>query len=145
MCTFGALEPISGANATAFASAIMKIQLRFGFCHTIVVGKDSKFFGVFKQSLDLLKINTHVISGDNHNAMIVERLCRYFNKGLRIMTNECGTVLVALESSSFFYMHGIHAQSQARTSLVALLQLAVNSPSRSIIRVANIGSLGPPR
>jgi hypothetical protein len=27
MCTFGALEPISGANATSFASAIMKIQL----------------------------------------------------------------------------------------------------------------------
>jgi hypothetical protein len=98
MCTFGALEPISGANAMSFASAIMKIQLRFGFCHTIVLDKDSKFFGVFKESLDLLKINTHVISGDNHNAMIVERLCRYFNKGLCIMTNERRTVCVALES-----------------------------------------------
>ncbi len=30
--------------------------------------------------------------------MIVERLCRYFNKGLCIMTNECGMVRVALES-----------------------------------------------
>jgi hypothetical protein len=98
MCTFGALEPISGANATLFASAIMKIQLRFGFCHTIVLDKDSKFFGVFKESLDLLKINTHMISGDNHNTMIIERLCRYFNKGLRIMTNERGTVHVVLES-----------------------------------------------
>ncbi len=75
MCTFGALEPISSANATSFASAIMKIQLRFGCCHTIVLNKDSKLFGVFKESLDLLKINTHVISGDNHNAMIVKRLC----------------------------------------------------------------------
>ncbi len=27
MCTFGALEPISSANAMSFASAIMKIQL----------------------------------------------------------------------------------------------------------------------
>jgi hypothetical protein len=27
MCTFGALEPVTGANATTFASAIMKIQL----------------------------------------------------------------------------------------------------------------------
>jgi hypothetical protein len=53
----------------------MKIQLQFGFCHTIVLNKDSNLFGVFKESLDLLKINTHVISGDNHNAMIVERLC----------------------------------------------------------------------
>ncbi len=75
MCTFGALEPMSGANATSFASAIIKIQLRFGFCHTIVLDKDSKFVGVFKESLDLLKINTHVISGDNHNAMIVKCLC----------------------------------------------------------------------
>jgi hypothetical protein len=76
----------------------MKIQLRFGFCHTTVLDKDSKFFGVFKGSLDCLKINTHVISRDNHNAMITECLCRYFNKGLRIMTNERGTVRVALES-----------------------------------------------
>ena len=110
MCTFGALEPISGANATAFASAIMKIQLRFGFCHTIVVDKDSKFFGVFKQSLDLLKINTHVISGDNHNAMIVEHLCRYFNKGLQIMTNKQGMVRVASDLFYFFYTHGICAR-----------------------------------
>jgi hypothetical protein len=98
MCTFGALEPISGANATSFASAIMKIQLRFGFCHTIVLNKDIKFFGVFKESLDLLKIDTHVISGDNHNAMNIKCLCRYFNKGLCIMINECGTVRLALES-----------------------------------------------
>ncbi len=27
MCMFGALEPVIGANATTFASAIMKIQL----------------------------------------------------------------------------------------------------------------------
>ena len=43
MCTFGALEPVSGANATTFASAIMKIQMRYGFCHTIVLDKDSNF------------------------------------------------------------------------------------------------------
>ena len=35
MCTFGALEPVTGANATTFAAAIMKIQLRYGFCHTM--------------------------------------------------------------------------------------------------------------
>jgi hypothetical protein len=27
MCTFGALKPVTGANATTFALAIMKIQL----------------------------------------------------------------------------------------------------------------------
>ncbi len=30
--------------------------------------------------------------------MLIERLCRYFNKGLRIMTNEWDTVRVALEA-----------------------------------------------
>jgi hypothetical protein len=98
MCTFGALEPVSGANATTFASAIMKVQLRYGFCHTIVLDKDSKFFGVCQEALDLLKINCHTLSGDNHNPMLVERICRYFNKGLTIMCNERDTVRVALES-----------------------------------------------
>jgi hypothetical protein len=81
MCTFGALEPVSGANATTFASAIMKIQMRYGFCHTIILDKDLKFFGVCREALDLLKINCHVLSGDNHNPMLVKQICRYFNKG----------------------------------------------------------------
>ncbi len=98
MCTFGALKPVTGANARTFALAIMKIQLRYGFCHTVVLDKDSKFYGVFHESLDLLKINYHVLSGDNHNPMLVERLCQYFNKGLCIMTNEHNTVRVALEA-----------------------------------------------
>ena len=97
MCTFGALEPVAGANSTTFASAIMKIQLRYGFCHTVVLDKDTKFFGVCREALDLLKINCHVLSGDNHNPMLVERLCRYFNKGLTIMCNERNSVRVALE------------------------------------------------
>jgi hypothetical protein len=58
MCTF-ALKPVTGANATTFALAIMKIQLRYGFCHTVVLDKDSKFYGIFCESLDLLKINCH--------------------------------------------------------------------------------------
>jgi hypothetical protein len=98
MCTFGALEPIASPNATTFASAIMKIQLHYELCHTIVLDKDSKFFGVFHESLDLLQINCHVLSGDNHNLMLMERLCRYFNKGLRIMTNKWDTMRVALEA-----------------------------------------------
>jgi hypothetical protein len=98
MCTFGALEPMTGASATMFASAIMKIQLGYGFCHTIVLDKDSKNFGVCHEALNLLKINCHVLSGNNHNPMLVERLCCYFNKGLTIMCNERDTVRVPLES-----------------------------------------------
>ncbi len=46
MCTFAAMEPITNASATTFASGIMKIIMRYGFCHTIVLDKDSKFFGM---------------------------------------------------------------------------------------------------
>jgi hypothetical protein len=98
MCTFGALKSMTGASATMFASAIMKIQLRYGFCHTIVLDKDSKKFGVCREALNLLKINCHILSGNNHNPMLVEQLCCYFNKGLTIMCNERDMVRVALES-----------------------------------------------
>jgi hypothetical protein len=97
MCTFAAMEPVAKADSTTFASAIMKIQLRYGFCHTIVLDKDTKFFGVCREACDLLQINCHVLSGDNHNPMIVERICRYLNSGLKIMSNEQDTVRIALE------------------------------------------------
>ncbi len=46
MCGFACMEPITRASATTFASAIMKILLSYGFCHTIILDKDNKFFGV---------------------------------------------------------------------------------------------------
>ena len=98
MTGFASMEPIQHANSKNFASAIMKIQLRYGFCHTIVLDKDSKFFGVCSDALDLLQINRHVLSGDNHNPMMVERVNRYLNKGLKIMTNERDSVRIALEA-----------------------------------------------
>ena len=70
-------------------------------CHTIVLDKDKKFYGVCCKALDLLKINCHVLLGDNHNPMLVECLCQYFNKGLTIMGNERDTVRVALERLLF--------------------------------------------
>jgi hypothetical protein len=98
MCSFACMEPITHASATTFASAIMKILLRYGFCHTIVLDKDSKFFGVCREAIDLLKINCHVLSSANHNPMIVERINRYLTKGLKIMCNERDSVRVALEA-----------------------------------------------
>jgi hypothetical protein len=76
----------------------MKILLRYGFCHTVVLDKDSKFFGVCREAIDLLKINCHVLSSANHNPMIVERVNRYLTKGLKIMCNERDSVRVALEA-----------------------------------------------
>jgi hypothetical protein len=98
MCSFALLEPVTSASASTFASAIMKMQLRFGFCHTVVLDRDSKFFSICRKSLDLLRMNCHVLSCNNHNPMLVERLNRYFNKGLRIMTNKHNSVCVALEA-----------------------------------------------
>jgi hypothetical protein len=43
MTGFAAMEFIPHANSKNFASAIMQIQLCFGFCHSIVLNKDSKF------------------------------------------------------------------------------------------------------
>ena len=98
MCSFACMEPITKALATTFASAIMRILLQYGFCHTIVLDKDRKFFGVCHKAIGLLKINCHVLSSANHNPMIVEHINRYLIKGLKSMCNECNSVRVALEA-----------------------------------------------
>jgi hypothetical protein len=98
MFSFGILEPVTSAYAFSFAYAIMKMQLRFEFCHTVVLDKDSKFFSICREYLDLIKTNCHVLSGDNHNPVLVKWLCRYVNKGLRIVTNRRNSIRVALEA-----------------------------------------------
>ena len=97
MTSFAVCEATSEQNAETFASAIMKIWLRFGFSHTLVVDKDTKFLGAFKEAAELLKINIHVLSGENHDPMIVERVCRFLNSSLTIFCNERGSNRVALE------------------------------------------------
>ncbi len=99
MTGFASMELVQHAYSKNFASAIMKIQLRYGFCHsTIILDKDSKFYGVCCKALDLLHINCHVLSVDNHNPMMVKNVNRYLTKGLKIMTNERDSIHVALEA-----------------------------------------------
>jgi hypothetical protein len=98
MCSFACMEPVTNPSATTFASAIMKILLRYGFCHTAVLDKDTKFYGVCREALDLLQINCHVLSGANHNPMLVEQVNRYLTKGLKIMCNERDSVRIANEA-----------------------------------------------
>jgi len=99
MTGFACMEPISHASATTFASAIMKILLCYGFCHTAVLDKDAKFFGVCSEALDLLQIHRHVLSSANHKPMLVERVNRYVTKCLKIMCNKRDSVRIALEAS----------------------------------------------
>jgi hypothetical protein len=75
MCSFGILEHVTGATESTIAFTIMTMQLRFDFCHTVDLDKDSKFFSICRESLDLLKINWHILLGDNHNPMLVKWLC----------------------------------------------------------------------
>jgi hypothetical protein len=95
---FAVMEPVKHTTSTTFASALMKVQLHFGLCHTIVLNKDTKFFGTFKEACDLLELNHHVPTGYNHNLMMVECINRYLNKGLKIMANEQGTLRFAMEA-----------------------------------------------
>ena len=74
MTSFVICETTAEQNASEFVSTLMNIWLRFGFSHTIVVGKDSKILGIFAQISALLNINIHVLSGENHDPMIVERI-----------------------------------------------------------------------
>ena len=97
MTSFAIAEDTVEQNSTVFASALMRIWLRFGFSHTIVVDKDSKFLGGFQKTAALLMINIHVLSGENHDPMIVERICRYINSCLTIFCNERGNNRVALD------------------------------------------------
>ena len=54
MCSFACMEPVTNLSSTMFASAIMRILLRYGFCHAVVLNKVSKFFGVCREALDRL-------------------------------------------------------------------------------------------
>ncbi len=42
MTGFAVMEPIKHTMSTTFASALMKVQLRFGLCHTIVLNKGTE-------------------------------------------------------------------------------------------------------
>ena len=88
MTGFACIEGINESNAASFAGAIMRIMLRYGMAHTLILDKDSKFFGTFKETGQLLKIQTHTISRANHDAMLVERLNKYYNKALKIFVSE---------------------------------------------------------
>jgi hypothetical protein len=91
MTAYVATEPLKEMNAKTFAAAIVTIMLREGFCHTIVVDKDSKFANVFIDAGKLLQIHVHVASGGNHDPILCERFNRFLNRAMRIFSNERNT------------------------------------------------------
>ncbi len=134
------MEPIQHANSKNFAATIMKIQLRYGFCHTIVLNRDSKFYGVCHEALDLLHINYHVLSGDNHNPMMVDRVNGYLTKGLKIMTNKHDSVCVALEAILLLLYAWNTCPIPGTDISHSLVALAMNLPYQSITQPISIGN-----
>ncbi len=79
MTGFAAMEPVKHATSQTFASAVMKIQLQFHLCHMIILDKDSKFFGAFKEACNLLQLNHQVLLVGNHNPVMVKHVNSYLN------------------------------------------------------------------
>jgi hypothetical protein len=102
MTSFSCMEPVTNPSAATFALGVMKMLLQYGFCHTVVLNKDSKFFGVGREVLDLLQIDCHILSSANHNPMLIKHINCYLNKRLRIMCNKHNSVWVALEAILLF-------------------------------------------
>jgi hypothetical protein len=98
MSGFATTKPIQHANSKNFATAVMKIQLQYEFCHNIVLDKDSKFYSVCHKALDLLHINCHFLLGNNHNPMLAGCINPCLTKGLKIMTNNHNSVHIALKA-----------------------------------------------
>ena len=76
------MQTVADASATMYAPALMKIMVRYGISHMLVLDKDNKFFNVLKEVVDLLQLNCRVLSAHNHNDMLVERINLYLNKDL---------------------------------------------------------------
>ena len=98
MCTFAVAEPVSKIDSTIYAQALLMIMLCFGLAHTIVLDKDSKFYATFAPSCQLMNLNFHTISSKTHEPMIVERINRYLNKGIKTFSEESGTTAVSREA-----------------------------------------------
>ena len=99
MTGYAVSEPLlsNQMNAAGFAKAIMKILLANGLAHTIVIDKDSKFRGVFEQTMKLLQINLHTASGGNHDPILTERFHVFLNKSLTLFCNERDSIRTSTE------------------------------------------------
>ena len=74
MCTFVVAEPVTNPSAMVYAQALLMIILPIGLAHTIILDADTNFYNTFRQMCELLRLNAHTISGENHNPMLVERV-----------------------------------------------------------------------
>ena len=103
MNVFAAYKSVVDKPVTTYVSTVTKIMLQQSISNTLVLDKDSKFLGVFHQVVDLLQINSHTLLGGTHDGILVERVNRFMNEGLRVMTTERGSIRVALDTILFLF------------------------------------------
>jgi hypothetical protein len=96
---FAAIEPLKEMNSSSFAKSVYAILLRYGLSQLVITDPDSKFKGNFKEAFLILKIQHHLSTRGNHNAILVERFNRYLNSGLRVFNNDRDTNRVFLEGA----------------------------------------------
>ena len=123
MTGFAITEALLGMNSTIFSKIMMKILLQHGFCHTVVVDADSKFRGIFKETMQMLHLNVHWASGNNHDSILVERFNLYLNKGLKILCTERSTTRSYVEAAqllTYAWNSAPMAETDISRSLVAV-------------------------
>ena len=98
MFNFAVAETVPESNSTNYAHTLSMIMLRFGLANTILIDKDSKSYAFFAQSCLILDLNVHTVSSENHDYIIMERVNRCLNKGLKIFNQERGTPEVSIEA-----------------------------------------------
>jgi hypothetical protein len=101
----------------------MKILLQHGFCHIVIVDADSKFKAAFQETMELLQINMHMASGNNHDSILVERFNAFLNKGLKVLCTDRSTSRVFKESAqllTYAWNSAPMAETDISRSLVAM-------------------------
>ena len=100
---------------------MMKILLNKGFCHTLAIDKDITFFGSFTEARDLLLNDKHILSGNTHDSMLVERNNRFINKSRKVLCNESDSVRIRTKSiiiSFYGWNHTLYISTNISNSLV---------------------------
>ena len=104
---FWHLQTHSGTKRICICFSTYEYLAALLISHTIVVENDSKFLGVFAHTAALLNTNIHVLSGENHDPMIVERIWRFLNSCLTIFATRATTITLLWKVFWFLCMHGI--------------------------------------
>ena len=99
MTGFVMIEPIREYSSEEFERAYYVCMLWYGISHRLITDADSKFQEIFKQMINMLKINHHETARGHHDPILVERFNRFLNSCLKVFTNDRNSIRVFLEGA----------------------------------------------